>query len=61
MKGALLFREGIVVTSVPYLLEGAEAEGHIAGLREQGFDLDDAFKKRPSASHDSGHNDGKGH
>ena len=56
LKGALLFREGIVVTSVPYLLDGAEAEGHIAGLREQGFDIDDAFKKQKAgatpASHD---------
>ena len=61
LKGALLFREGIVVTSVPYLLDGAEAEGHIAGLREQGFAIDDAFKKEKAAATAKPHDDGKGH
>jgi amino acid transporter len=39
IKGALLFREGIVVTSVPYLLDSNEADAHIQGLREVGFDV----------------------
>ncbi len=38
LKGALLFREGIVVTSVPYLLDGEEAQGHIQGLQELGIE-----------------------
>ena len=39
LKGALLFREGIVVTSVPYLLNSNEADAHIQGLREVGVDV----------------------
>ena len=39
LKGALLFREGIVVTSVPYLLDSNEADAHIQGLREVGVDV----------------------
>jgi amino acid transporter len=38
LKGALLFREGIVVTSVPYLMDSSEADVHIQGLRETGID-----------------------
>lgn len=52
LKGALLFREGIVVTSVPYLVDGAEAEGHIAELKEQGFDIDDAIATPSRGAHD---------
>lgn len=37
LKGALLFREGIVVTSVPYLVDGEDAEHHIQGLQEVGI------------------------
>ena len=61
LKGALLFREGIVVTSVPYLLDGAEAEGHIAELKGQGFDLDDAFKKQKTGAAPVSHDDADGH
>ncbi len=39
LKGALLFREGIVVTSVPYLMDGSEADVHIQGLKETGIDV----------------------
>jgi amino acid transporter len=39
LKGALLFREGIVVTSVPYLMDGSEADFHIQGLKETGVDV----------------------
>jgi amino acid transporter len=35
LKASLLFREGIVVTSVPYLVHGNEASTHIAELRER--------------------------
>ena len=40
LKGALLFREGIVVTSVPYLMRGDEAEANARELRERGVSTD---------------------
>ena len=40
LKGALLFREGIVVTSVPYLMGGDEDEAHTRELRERGVITD---------------------
>ena len=40
LKGALLFREGIVVTSVPYLMGGDEAEAHAREVRERGVSTD---------------------
>ncbi len=36
LKGSLLFREGIVVTSVPYLVEGAEAAAHREAAKAAG-------------------------
>jgi len=36
LKGALLFREGVVVTSVPYHVESAEAEEHRREVEEHG-------------------------
>ena len=40
LKGSLLFREGIVVTSVPYLVSGREAEAHSASVRERGIEVE---------------------
>ena len=40
LKGALLFREGIVVTSVPYLMGGEEADAHVRDLRSRGLSTD---------------------
>lgn len=37
LKGALLFREGIVVTSVPYLTDGDEALEHAQRVRDSGM------------------------
>jgi hypothetical protein len=49
LKGALLFREGIVVTSVPYLMGGEEAEAHARDLKSRGLDGPD--KPAPAKAH----------
>ena len=38
LKGALLFREGVVVTSVPYHVDSVEAEEHRREVEEHGGD-----------------------
>ena len=56
LKGSLLFREGIVVTSVPYLVEGHEATAHRSALTAAGVAPHD-----PHASTTAGHSHDKGH
>lgn len=50
LKGALLFREGLVVTSVPYLMGGEEAEAHARDLAQAGIVLEE-----PAAPKSHGH------
>lgn len=52
IKGALLFREGVVVISVPYHLAGEEAEEHIAEMRRRGIEPGAAFLDPSHEAHD---------
>ena len=54
LKGALLFREGIVVTSVPYLTDGDEALEHAQRVRDSGMIIhaDDEVHRTPPSKGD---------
>jgi hypothetical protein len=56
LKGALLFREGVVVTSVPYHLDSEDAVRHRAQVREAGLPIADGYH-----DHDEHHDQPGGH
>ena len=45
LRSALLHREGIVVTNVPYNIDSVEAEEHISRIREKGIDPGAAIRE----------------
>ncbi len=52
LKGALLFREGVVVTSVPYHLDSEDAVRHRAQIREAGVRVVDDLADHGHHDHD---------
>ena len=59
LKNALLSREGIVVTSVPYNINSSEAESHIELVRQKG--IDPGAVLRDARDQSTTHGDGHGH
>ncbi len=51
LKGALLFREGVVVISVPYHLDSEDAHTHRARVRESGVKVVDDLEIDADPSH----------
>jgi amino acid transporter len=55
LKGSLLFREGIVVTSVPYLMDGDEAAAHREAVTAAGINVHEHHDGHDHSSGDHSH------